>query len=331
MFELLFLGNSYTFVNELDVVTASALVAGAAPEATATRLAEGGYTWALHLDQTETEGTAWNEALVDPGNAWEWVILQEQSQIPGFPHTDPSWTESVDAGAALDAYAAGLGAETVLMMTWGRRLGDADNPDLYPDFLTMQAALTDGYLTYRDQFSTETRPVWVAPVGLAFEAVYTSVAAEGQTPEDDGTLFSLLYQEDGSHPSPAGTWLAAWVIYATITGESPIGLPIGSLPEDDATRLQEIADTVVLGNAAGLSYPWSDGSTDPTDTGPTDSGPADSGGPDTDPPGGDDSATDVTTGAPADGCGCAASTPGAADGLALVSAGLLLTRRRRRP
>ncbi len=333
MFELLFLGNSYTFQNELDVVTADVLTAGVHPEATATRLAEGGYTWSLHRDQCETADSAWDEALVDPGHPWGWVILQEQSQIPGFPHTEPDWTESADAGAALNAYAAALGSETVLLMTWGRRLGDETNPSLYPDFLTMQDALTDGYLTYRDRFATEARPVWVAPAGLAFQAVYEAVAADGLTPEDDGTLFSILYQEDGSHPAPAGTWLTAWVIYATLTGESPIGLPLPSqIPAEDATRLQEIADEVVLGNAAGLVYPWS------TDTGATDTGATD-----TDDPGTtdtDDTGTTDTSGTPgadsgtpkadATACGCASGAGSAGWTAAWLGFAALARRRRAR-
>ncbi|MEO8450679.1 MAG: hypothetical protein ABI647_12845, partial [Gemmatimonadota bacterium] len=34
-----------------------------------------------------------------------------------------------------------------------------------------------------------------------------------------------LYIQDGSHPTPAGSYLAALVFYSTLTGRSPIGLP----------------------------------------------------------------------------------------------------------
>ena len=148
MLQLLLLGNSYTFYNDLDRVLADALDEGG-HAAEATRLAEGGYRFVDHLAQTEVSGSPWEEALVDPGGAGSYVILQEQSQIPGFPHSSADGRDSLAAGGALDDLAEAQGADTVLLMTWGRRLVDADNPDLYPDFRTMQDALADGYLTYR--------------------------------------------------------------------------------------------------------------------------------------------------------------------------------------
>jgi MYXO-CTERM domain-containing protein len=330
MFELLFVGNSYTFVNDLDLVSAEVFAAGAEPDVATTRLAESGYRWADHVAQSETAGTAWEAALVDPGEPWTWVVLQEQSQIPGFPQDDPTWLESAASVDILDADAEALGARTLLLCTWGRRLGDPDNPTLYPDFPTMQAALTEGYLAYRDQLSTDDRPVYVAPAGLAFAAVYDAVAATGTRPEDDGTTFSKLYQSDGSHPSPAGTWLVAWVVYASLTGESPIGLPLPSgIPEADAAWLQDIADEVVIGNAAGLDYAWSDGGGGSGDTGGEESGDADSGAADTAAEGSGDGAAGSGDADPVDGEGCGCAT-GSGDGasLLLLAAVLPLVRRR---
>ncbi|MCQ2992474.1 hypothetical protein NLO72_25115, partial [Pseudomonas tremae] len=34
-----------------------------------------------------------------------------------------------------------------------------------------------------------------------------------------------LYDQDGSHPSPAGSYLAGLVLYATLTGNTVEGLP----------------------------------------------------------------------------------------------------------
>jgi len=49
-----------------------------------------------------------------------------------------------------------------------------------------------------------------------------------------------LYYEDGSHPSPNGSYLAACVFFATLYGESPEGLPARPLttlptPQDGGT------------------------------------------------------------------------------------------------
>jgi len=335
MLQLLLLGNSYTFYNDLDRLLADALVDGGHPAA-ATRLAEGGYTFVAHLDQAETAGSPWEEALSDPGEPWTWVILQEQSQIPGFPRTNEDWRDSLAAGGALDDLAELQGADTVLFMTWGRRLGDADNPDLYPDFRTMQDALADGYLTYQSTWSTEARPVWVAPVGWAWEAVYDRVLSEGLVPEDDGTLFSNLYNVDGSHPSPLGSWLAACVFYATLTGESPVGLPAPeTLPEKDAATLQALADELVLHTDLGLAYPWGAPSTgtDPTDTASTDTASTDTASTDTgEVPDADDTAAADDDKEPADdpGCGCATGS-GSAGAIGLGALAVVAGVRRQRP
>jgi hypothetical protein len=43
---------------------------------------------------------------------------------------------------------------------------------------------------------------------------------QGLDPEDDDGEFGLLYDEDGSHPSIRGSYLASCVIIGTITGEA---------------------------------------------------------------------------------------------------------------
>ena len=51
-----------------------------------------------------------------------------------------------------------------------------------------------------------------------------------------------LYSEDGLHPTMAGTYLAALVIYQGLYDRSPIGLPpVGGLSTADARLLQNAA------------------------------------------------------------------------------------------
>lgn len=298
---ILFVGNSYTFVNELDVATADVFEAAGSPHETS-RIAVAGYRFVDHVRDAEVDGSPWQAALA--GDA-TWVVLQEQSQIPGFPRDHAEWTSSVAAAGALDAYPRARGDQTLLFMTWGRRLGDETNPDLFPDYPTMQAALEEGYLLYRDALSTEDRPVFVAPVGLAFRKIYEGSA----DPADPASLFWRLYADDGSHPSERGTYLAACVFYATITGESPEGLP-SAVP--DAAELQRAAAEVVLEDTAEILYPWEAGIVDdPSD----------------DPPAGD---TDPPDPGPQDqaGCGCASTGTGRW-AAALVAALALIGVRRR--
>lgn len=73
----------------------------------------------------------------------------------------------------------------------------------------------------------------VAPVGLAWQR------ATEERPELD------MYDRDGVHPSIHGTYLAVNVVYATIFGESPVGLAylpvMGGVTEEEAVFLQRIA------------------------------------------------------------------------------------------
>lgn len=313
---MLFLGNSYTLQNDLPVHVAE-VFAAAGETVVAVPLATPGWRFVDHVTAIETADTPHAAAFA---SAADWVFLQEQSQIPGFPEGEAELEGSLEAAVALDGYAATTGARTMFLMTWGRRDGDPDNAALYPDFPTMQARLADGYLAYAEAASQDGTTAWVAPAGLAWQRIYDDVVAAGEDPLEIGGAFAGLYSEDGSHPSPRGTYLAACVLYASTTGLSPEGL---AAPDDvlDPEYLQEVAAAVVL--EGELSYPWSEeedpdtgdtGSDDSGATGATDSGETvdDAGA------GGDPETDDA-------GCGCATG------GSALVPfAGLLLLGRRRR-
>jgi hypothetical protein len=245
---ILMLGNSYTQQGDMQVHVAAALE-GAVPSWTdvyTERLTAGGLTLADHAARADgSEGeTAWSEALVTGPDAgsWDIVVLQDQSQVPGFPQTEPMWQDSRDGAVILDGLIADGGGETLFLMTWGRRDGDASNPTLYPDFSTMQERLMDGYLAYADACSSGERQAWIAPAGLAFQQVHDGIVAAGEDPTADGSLFHKLYSGDGSHPDVAGSYLAGLAVAVGITGRSVVG--IDHPPEIDgetAAALQQAA------------------------------------------------------------------------------------------
>ncbi len=313
---MLFLGNSYTFQGELDQVVAE-LFAAADMEVAAQRLAQPGWSFVDHVEAVETDGSAHALAFAEPH---DWVILQEQSQIPGFPEGQSDFEASRDGAVTLDGHAADSGAQTMFLMTWGRRAGDSTNLDIFPDYPTMQAALAEGYTTYVAEASADGTQAWIAPAGLAWQAVYEDVIAGGGDPTDPTSTFGGLYVDDGSHPSARGTYLAACVIYASITGDSPEGL---GAPEEvaDATYLQGIAAEVVL-SGQGFEYPWE--TTDPIDTG--DTGDSETGDSETGEPDKTDGADTATTAT--NGCGCV-SGRGSAWWMGMGA--LFLGRRRRWP
>ncbi|MFT5680747.1 MAG: hypothetical protein ACI8RZ_001653 [Myxococcota bacterium] len=331
---LLFLGNSYTMNQSLDATVAEMLSEGTGEAWSGAKLAAGGLTFSSHVERAQGGHPDWVAALTDKGSQWDWVFLQEQSQIPGFPEDNAYVLDSVSAAETLCDYAADRGGQSVFVMTWGRRDGDPDNQARYSDFTTMQGHLTEGYLRYVAACTTPERAVWVAPAGLAWQQIHDDILADGGDPLADDSLFSRLYIADGSHPSPAGNHLAAAVIYATITGESPVGLSDSSGMVDDASlaTLQAAAAAVVLGDSPDIDYPWEDGEDgetgEPEDTGELgDTGdgttsedtalPADAAA--------DDTGPTHTVGAPTEDGGCRS---GRALALPVLLLGLLGIRRR---
>jgi hypothetical protein len=165
----------------------------------------GGYTLQDHWNA----GVA-NQAI--QSRQWDYVIMQEQSQTP------------VSRPAVFSEYARkfsaeirAAGAQPVLLMTWQR-------PDSVQDGVTTQN-LANAYYRAGAQISAK-----VAPAGVAF------ANALSERPQ------MALYAADG-HPTMAGTYLAACVIYATLFEKSPVGIsyaPSG-MAADDRAFLQRVA------------------------------------------------------------------------------------------
>jgi lysophospholipase L1-like esterase len=90
----------------------------------------------------------------------------------------------------------------------------------------MRAAITEGYRALGAELG-----VAVAPAGQAWQTML----------RQDPTI--ALWQDDGSHPSRAGTYLAACVLYARIFNASPVGISdTEGLSGDVARTLQVVAD-----------------------------------------------------------------------------------------
>lgn len=121
-------------------------------------------------------------------------------------------------------------AAPYLYMTWSR---------IWDPY--MQAPIQEAYEALGEATGAE-----VVPVGLAWQK------ARQLRPD------LPLYDPDGSHPSPLGTYLTACVFFSTLTGESPVGLPnrliaidkegeklyLNIQSEEDALFCQKVAEDI---------------------------------------------------------------------------------------
>lgn len=125
---------------------------------------------------------------------WDRVVLQEYSRLPALKGAP---VESFQiAVARFSQEIRNAGAKPMLYLTWGRRDGDAEHPEVLPDFTTMQRQLTASY-----ELAAERNQAGLVPVGL----VWSEIRAK------DSIFGKELYDADGSHPSPKGSCLAAAV------------------------------------------------------------------------------------------------------------------------
>ncbi|MCZ6836817.1 MAG: hypothetical protein O7G85_13660 [Planctomycetota bacterium] len=194
---VLFIGNSYTYFNNLPAMLEAIAEADDDSPIIETRMiAPGGMTLVHHWKQ--------GDALeaINEGD-WDFVVLQSQStfgerhMIDGKPRVMGFKTFHESArkfGKAIKA----AGATPVFYQQWRRR----ESP--LKDFQVISFAHHSIALELDAK---------VAPVGFAFELI------RKEHPE------LSLYISDGSHPSPTGSLVAALVFYSTITGEGVMDIP----------------------------------------------------------------------------------------------------------
>ena len=233
--KVLFIGNSYTSSNNLpSLVTQIASSKNQTIETTA--VTPGGTRFSGHAAANSGAMNAINS------EQWDFVILQNQSQVPGWKPADVTTLSLPHAETLVNAIQANNAATQIIyFVTWGRENGDAGNCSYYPTVCTFSghtSALLEGYGIY--QASTGGK---LAVAGPAWKAVVDDASA----PFDSGELWS----GDGSHPDLLGSYLTASVLFTAMFSETPLGAdaPAG-ISAAHASYLQQIAADQQLNSAA---------------------------------------------------------------------------------
>lgn len=193
-----------SFTARNDVPGTVAALAGALGHATeCTLIAANGAPLRAH----------WNKGLAAAEIArghYDVVVLQEQSTLPV-----KNAARMLENIRLFDEVIRGAGARTALYETWAR----VHAPD-------SQALISEAYRAAANELGA-----LLVPAGTAFE----HFAAKHATPS--------LYDKDGSHPSPAGSYLAACVCVVALLGANPTGVAavVKGIADDDIARLQRVA------------------------------------------------------------------------------------------
>ncbi len=223
---VLIIGNSYTFYNRLPEMLE------ALSKKTSHPLVVHSYTagaMSLHGFLTMPEH-AKARKLLESGN-YDWVILQDQSQTPAYKPE-----ETLSSVQQWSAIARQSKTKVLLFLTWAHANRQDRNMQPMQD---MQERTSTTYC--KAGLNSKAR---VAPVGEAWAAWYR------KNPEIS------LYDKDGSHPNPAGSYLAACVLHAAISGKALKSIPgtlraggrtLVSIPAATARELQKTANRTMKG------------------------------------------------------------------------------------
>lgn len=206
---VLFIGNSYTYYNDMPSILAD--------------LARAAHDSCLIETQAVTLGGATLQSHWKSGKAhtalshgaWDYVVLQEQSTRP---IRNPARMHQYVR--LFDECIGNCGARTLLYLTWAR--GDAPET---------QDAISEAYRAIADEIGAV-----VVPVGPAWQVA----CARSEL---------TLYDDDRSHPALAGSYLAACVFYSVIMGKAParpISALQEKLSDEHMDYLHHVAKTVTF-------------------------------------------------------------------------------------
>jgi len=229
-YKVLFLGNSYTSTNNLPQIVKD-VAASAGDVLSYDSYTPGGFGLSDH------DGSTTSEAKIMAGG-WDYIVLQGQSQ------------ESIAAGLQFKNSAHALNSLitehtpcSVVMtyMTWGRKNGDATLCPIFPITCTyegMDTTTRNNYLDLTNRLGAEVSPVSV---------VWSYLRNNHPGIE--------LYQQDGSHPSPAGSYAAACCFYSAMYKKDPTLITFDNgLNAADAATIRDAVKMVVFNNLSAWDY-----------------------------------------------------------------------------
>jgi len=220
----IFIGNSFFYYNNSMHSHVLAMQRAADPDhkqqyrATSVTIGGSGFDW--HDVESYFRPNAIGKYSFDDNNnvvfnkldnLFDVAIMMDCSQCPIHPTLKPVFTEYAKKDTDI---VRSHGARPIFFMSWA-----------YADKQEMTAQLAEAYT-----IAGNDNDALVIPAGLAF------AHAHEKQPE------LVLHASDKRHQSVAGTYLASCVVFAALTGKSPVGSSyLAGLDAPTAKFLQEVA------------------------------------------------------------------------------------------
>ncbi|MBQ6186923.1 MAG: SGNH/GDSL hydrolase family protein [Prevotella sp.] len=223
---ILWVGNSYTYYHDLPQIVKD-IASSQRMKLSTTTILKGGEQFSGHLK---------NPRLISElkRGGWDYVVLQEQSTLPSLATNDVikstyPYAHTLDSMAK----AGSPQVKVIYYMTWGHKYGTIYKTDYEPahHYTTMQERLKTSYLEMAHMNNS-----WCAPVGMAWKKI-----------RDEHPDYQI-YEDDCTHPSVLGSYLAANVIFTTIyQRQYQTGVKCG-IADSQAEVIQQTAQQTVLEN-----------------------------------------------------------------------------------
>jgi len=227
--KVLFLGNSYTFYNNMPQMVAD-MATNTGDTLNWSMLAPGGAYLYDHLNSQ----TSLNQIMEGD---WDYVAMQEQSQALTLPdyQIGLTLTSIYELDSTINFYNPCV--ETMYYLTWGRKNGDKLFYRIYSGYTDSTYEYMDSLLLARYTHVADSNQGEIAPAG----AVWRYLRENHPGLE--------LYQADESHPSIIGSYAAACAFYTAIFRKDPANLTFNaSLNAGDAQIVRNAAREVVYKN-----------------------------------------------------------------------------------
>ena len=193
--KILFIGNSFTFYNDIDQVT-EAIGKNLGLTITCEKVATSAYHLSQHASDVDDESTLISQKLKNTNNDYTRIIMQEHSTSP-VSNYNSFLQGATDLKAKINQYQPN--AKISLYETWGfQSMADSYNKTI-PE---CEQLLFEKYNQCGKALNLD-----VNYVGRGFTKVYQTYPT-----------INLYYSGDNKHPSFMGTYLASLIHIMSITG-----------------------------------------------------------------------------------------------------------------